>query len=364
MDSSSKINKDRKRRPIGDWFGEKIAPGTTRNVTLPVGESYSSMTVEIPIQIQRALEPGPTVFVTAALHGDELNGTGTIRQLIGDPTFKLTSGAVILIPVLNILGFERNDRYLPDRRDLNRCFPGTRKGSLASRMARILFDEIVSRCDYGIDLHTAAVRRTNFPNVRADLSRADVKKMAKFFGSEIIMNSKGPVGSLRREACKAGCPTIIMEGGEVWKIEPGVAASGVEGVKNVLKGLGMLPGKPLSSAFQIIVEKSTWIRADHGGMIRFHIAPGDLVEKGQPLVTNTTILGAEQNMQYAPFDGIVIGMTSLPVTTPGEAICNLGKIPVGVTPKDLLEKREAHSGVSQQVSVELAASMTVEEPAH
>lgn len=354
------MKKDRKRRPVDDWFGEKIKPGTTRDVTLPVGESYSSMTVEIPIQIQRAKEPGPTVFVTAALHGDELNGTGAIRQLIADPDFKLISGSVMLIPVLNILGFERNDRYLPDRRDLNRCFPGTKRGSLASRMARILFDEIVSRCDYGIDLHTAAARRTNFPNVRAELERAELKKMSKLFGLEIIMNSNGPVGSLRREACKAGCPTIIMEGGEVWKIEPGVATSASEGVKNVLKGLGMLPGKPVQPAFQIIIEKSVWIRADRGGMIRFHIAPGDLVEKGQPLVTNSTILGAEQNVQYAPFDGIVIGMTSLPVTSPGEAICNLGKLPDGITPRELRDKREAYHGVSQQVATELASSLTVE----
>jgi predicted deacylase len=355
------MKKSRKRLSVGNWFGERIEPGTIRDVMLPVGESYSSMTVEIPIQIRRAVEPGPTVFITAALHGDELNGTGTIQSLIQDDTFKLVKGSVMLVPVLNILGFERYDRYLPDRRDLNRYFPGNTRGSLASRMARILFDQIVSRCDYGIDLHTAAVRRTNFPNVRADLSRPEARKLAEMFGLEIIMDGKGPVGSLRREACKAGCPTIIMEGGEVWKIEPGIAASGAEGVKNVLKGLGMLEGEKVAPAFQLVVDKSTWIRAERGGMIRFHVSPGDLVEKGQALVTNTTILGSEQNIQYAPFNGIVIGMTSLPVTAPGEAICNLGKLPVGMTPRDLEQKRESLDGVSQQVSEELASSISVVE---
>jgi len=145
----------RERKPIDEWFGETIPAGESHNVTLAVGESYSSMTVRIPIHIRRATEEGPVVFVTAALHGDEINGTGTVRQLIQDADFCLLRGAVILVPVLNLLAFDRHDRYLPDRRDLNRSFPGSAKGSLASRMARIIFNEIVSRCDYGIDLHTA-----------------------------------------------------------------------------------------------------------------------------------------------------------------------------------------------------------------
>ena len=153
-----------------------------------------------------------------------------------------------------------------------------------------------------------------------------------------------------------------MEGGEVWKVEPGVAASAMSGVKNVLIGLGMLAGKPLNPAFQIVIEKSSWIRSDRGGMMRFHIAPGDLIEKGQALFTNTTILGDEQNTQYAPFDAIVIGMTSLPSAGPGEAICNLGKLPEGVSPSELSRKRERLNGEGQQVSEDLASNMTVVEP--
>ncbi|NQV74088.1 succinylglutamate desuccinylase/aspartoacylase family protein [bacterium] len=352
----------RKRKPVDDWFGESILPGETKEVALAIGESYSSMTVRIPIQIQRAEKEGPVVFVTAALHGDEINGTGAIRELIQDPTFKLTSGTVILVPVLNLLGFDRFDRYLPDRRDLNRSFPGSMKGSLASRMARIIFDEIVSRCDYGIDLHTAAIRRTNYPNVRGDLSNPKVRKLAKAFGIEVILNGKGPVGSFRREATKAGCPTIIMEGGEVWKVEPGIVKSATKGVKNVLRSLNMLAGEYEPPAFQMTIETSKWIRADHGGFMQFHISPGDLVVKGQPLITNTTLLGREHKTLKAPFDGIVIGMTSLPAIGPGEAVCNLGKLPDGFNPEELTKTRFNKDGLGQQVSDDLSSNMMTHEP--
>lgn len=345
------------KRSIGSWFGEEIPPGATRNVTLPVSESYSSMTVQIPIQIRRAPEDGPVVFVTAALHGDEINGTGAVRQLINDPEFTLKRGAVILVPVVNILGFERFDRYLPDRRDLNRSFPGAAGGSLASRMARIIFDEIVSRSDYGIDLHTASVRRTNYPNVRGDLSIERVRSIAEAFGAEIIVDGQGPEGAFRREACAAGCPTIIMEGGEVWKVEPGVVAAATGGVKNVLKHLGMLDGAPARPAFQATIEKTTWIRADRGGFLRFHIHPGDLVRQGQALATNTTLLGEEHSIIIAPFDAVVIGMSSLPATGPGEAICHLGELPEGLDPDELTRARSEDDGLGQQISDQLSSNI-------
>ncbi|MFT5303976.1 MAG: putative deacylase, partial [Mariniblastus sp.] len=184
------------RKPVGDWDGQLVAPGESKDIALAVSESYSGMTVNIPLHVRRAVEPGPVVFVTGALHGDEINGTGAIRQLVQDETFLITRGSVILIPVLNILAFDRHSRYLPDRRDLNRAFPGSEGGSLAGRMARKIFDEIVMRCDYGVDLHTASVRRTNYPNVRGDLGNPEVKRIAEAFGCEIIMDGKGPKSAL------------------------------------------------------------------------------------------------------------------------------------------------------------------------
>lgn len=350
------------RLSVGEWNGEAVAPGESRDLTLTVTESSGGMAVRTPLHVKRASEPGPVVFVTAALHGDEINGTGAIRTLIQDQTFRLTRGTVILVPVLNMLSFERHSRYLPDRRDLNRSFPGTKSGSLASRIARTIFDEIVSRCDYGIDLHTAAVRRTNYPNVRGDMTDPKVKRLAESFGAEIIANGKGPQGALRREACRAGCPTIIMEGGEVWKVEPAIVESSLRGVKNVLRELDMLEGKKQRAGFQVIIATTQWIRAESGGFLQFHVKPGDIVSKNQPLATNATLLGRDRSMLHAPFDAVVMGMTTLPAIGPGEPICHLGKLPRGTKPAALRELRSKEAGLGERLSDDLASNVLVVEP--
>jgi predicted deacylase len=230
-------------------------------------------------------------------------------------------------------------------------------------MARIIFDEIVSRSDYGIDLHTAAVRRTNYPNVRADLANPEVRKLAESFGSEITINAKGPKGAFRRAACAAGCPTIIMEGGEVWKVEPGIVEAATRGVRNVLRSLEMLDREVEEPDFQVVIEKTKWIRAKKGGFMQFHIGPGDIVDKDQPLATNTTLLGDERNTVRAPFDGIVIGMTSLPAISPGEPVCNLGKLPPGIRPSELRRLRAREDTLEHRISEDLASSVLVVDPA-
>lgn len=350
------------RKSIDNWNGQAIAAGESRDVNLAVTESYSSMTMRIPIHIRRASEDGPVVFVSAALHGDEINGTGAVRQLIQDEDFKLRRGSVILIPVLNLPAFDRHSRYLPDRRDLNRAFPGSASGSLAGRMARTIFGEIVSRCDYGIDLHTAAVRRTNYPNVRGDMADSKVRLLAEAFGCEIIINGKGPQGSLRREACKAGCPTIVVEGGEVWKVEPSILESSVRGIKNALQRLDMYDCENESPDYQVIIEKSKWIRAGQGGFLHFHVAPGEIVEKDQPLATNTTLLGRERNTLHSPFDAVVVGMTTLPAISPGEPVCNLGRLPKGTNAAQLRKLRKTDDGLVERMTDELATSMLIVDP--
>lgn len=313
-----------KRNPF-EWGDVIVQPGESRRLKIAISESYSGMTLRIPVFVKRAAVEGPVVFVTAAVHGDEINGSGTIRTLIQDE-LELKSGALILVPVVNLLGFDRHSRYLPDRRDLNRCFPGSASGSLASRMARVIFDEIVGRCDFGIDLHTAAVRRTNFPNVRADTKDKEAKRLARAFGSEIILAGAGPAGAFRREACKAGCPTIIFEGGEVWKVEPLIVETALRGIRNVLIELGMVDAKPRVPAYQTIIRKTKWIRSEKGGFLQFHIAPGDIVSEGEPIATNTSLLGHERNTLESPFNGVVLGMTTLPATSPGEPVCHIGRI--------------------------------------
>lgn len=336
-----------------------VPKGGDRCFRLASSESFSGMPVHIPIFVERGLKDGPTVFLTAALHGNEINGTGAIRSLISDPSFTLSAGTLLMVPVVNVLGFDRHSRYLPDRRDLNRSFPGSATGSLSARMARTLFDEIVQRCDYGIDLHTAAVRRTNFPNVRGELSNPEVRRLAEAFGCEWIISGKGPLGSLRREATRAGCPTIILEAGEVWKVEPMVAAVAQRGVKNVLSELGMLDIEPQRPPIQVVIEKTWWARADRGGFLQFHTAPGEIVAEGQPLATNTSLLGAERDSLVAPFDAVVIGMTTLPAVSPGEPICNLGRLDPETYHRLTVEMRGRRDPLDQRIRDDLATNLHV-----
>ncbi len=291
-------------------------------------------------------------------HGDELNGTGAIRHLLSDPEFVLLRGSVICVPVLNLLSFERHSRYLPDRRDLNRCFPGIENGTQASRLAHKLFEEIVRRCDYGIDLHTAAVRRTNFPSLRADYSDPEVARLARAFGCEIVLNGEGPKGALRREACRAGCPTIVMEGGEVWKVEPAIVKAAGRGVKNVLRELDMMDGELDRPSYQLVINKSRWVWAERGGFLQYHVKPGDLVDKGQTLATNTDLLGHEVGLLEAPFRGVVTGMTTLPSVSPGEPVFHLARLPKGTRAKKLREQREADS-LERQLTQDLGSNILV-----
>lgn len=344
-----------------NWFGHDVKPGEAVSTELVISESYSSRDVAIPIRVRRGTKAGPTVFVTAALHGDELNGTGAIRSMLADPSWELSTGTLLMVPVLNVLGFERHSRYLPDRRDLNRCFPGNSTGSMASRLAQVIFDSIVRRCDYGIDLHTAAVRRTNFPNARADLDNPTCLKLAEAFGSGIILHGKGPKGSFRREATAAGCPTVVVEGGEVWKVESSVADCMLRGVFNVLKTLKMMDGEPDVPEYQAVIKQTKWIRAERGGFMSMHVAPGDSVVKGQTIASNSNLLSEEHSRLEAPFSGIVIGMTTLPAVQPGEPVIHIGRL---ANPK-VARAHEDHVATDeiQRTALEhLATNIQVTEP--
>ncbi len=265
-------------------------------------------------------------MLTGCVHGDELNGMGIIRELLYDQPPKLVCGTLICVPVVNVYGLEHHMRYLPDRRDLNRDFPGSTTGSLSSRLAHVVFEEVVKKCDMLIDFHSAAVRRTNYPNIRADLSNPETRALARSFGCELIVNGKGPVGSLRRATLAAGIPSIILEAGEVWKIEPGVVNVGVRGVMNVLKTLNMVRGTVTPPRFQTQISKTTWVRAERGGTLSFNINPGDLIEKGQVLASNYNIFGDERRQILAPVDGIILGMTTMPVVKPGDAIFHIAHL--------------------------------------
>jgi len=308
------------------WGKTTVKPGEKKRIRLEVGESYTGLSVRLPLLVWRGKEPGPVVFISSAIHGDEINGTGTIRELINHPGFTLKKGTLILLPVVNIIGFERHSRYMPDRRDLNRAFPGSENGSLTSRLANLVYTEIISRCDYGIDLHTAAVRRTNFPNVRANMENRDCRKMAMAFGCEIIVNQDGPEGSFRKCATEAGCPTIILEAGEVWKVESTYLETALRGITNCLSMLGMTNKSPEPCPKPIVIEKTQWVRAGAGGFLQFHVSPGEFVSKDQLLASNAGLLGLEQESIYAPYSGLIIGMSTMPAVSPGDPVLHIAKL--------------------------------------
>lgn len=338
--------------------GVKVPLGSHRDIHYEISETYLGSKLVLPIRVIRSKHPGPTVFVTAAIHGDELNGTGIVHNLLYGEPLRLQAGAVILAPVVNVFGFESHERYLPDRRDLNRAFPGSSSGSLAGRYARRIMDTIVGPSDFGIDLHSAAFQRTNYPNVRADISNPEVRRLARSFGCSLVVESKGPVGSFRREACRTGTPTIILEAGEPWKMEPGVLRLGEQGVRNVLVRNGMLEGGMVRPAYQTIVRKTIWVRATLGGLLKFHISAGDFLEKDQAIATNYSIFGDVANVVKAPAEGIALGMTTMPAVKPGEPICHIA-VPESKLATLRQTLRRATPGLHEQVREDLATSFDV-----
>ena len=350
------------KQPRLEIAGERIALGESKDVRLEISETYTGDKICMPIRVIRSKRSGPRIFITAAIHGDEINGTGIIHDFLFGDQIELKNGTLILAPVVNVFGFEAHERYLPDRRDLNRCFPGSPTGSLASRIANTLMRELVDKCNYGIDLHTAAFQRTNYPNIRADLSNPETRRLASAFGCALIADGKGPMGSFRREATKRGCPTIILEAGEPWKIEPSVMQIGLQGIRNVLIDLGMLAGEIQKPPYQAFVRKSTWLRATVGGILKFHISPGAFVTEGQPVATNYSILGAEQNILNSPTSGIVLSVTTMPAVKPGEPVCNIAVVP----PRQLARFRKqlnmADDNTHNQVRVDLATNIDIIKP--
>ncbi|MGD9420291.1 MAG: succinylglutamate desuccinylase/aspartoacylase family protein [Verrucomicrobiota bacterium JB025] len=346
---------------VDRWGEREVRPGERKRLRIEAGTSFSGATMTLPLMVWRSKQPGPVVGITAAVHGDEINGTGAVRNLVQNPPFTLERGALIMVPVVNVMGFERHSRYMPDRRDLNRCFPGYSGGSLSSRYARVFFDEVIRRCDFIIDLHTAAVRRTNFPNVRTDCDNAECERLARAFGCEVIVNGKGPEGSLRREAVEAGCPTIVLEAGEVWKAEPSVQDLILRGVSNVLAELGMTDQTVESPPHQVIVEETHWVRSESGGFLQFHAAPGDMVDEGQALATNTSLLGTEIEIIRSPHRGIVLGMTTMPAASPGDPVAHIA-LPSTKRQYQTLEKSIGDLGedsIEIQLREHLATNITI-----
>lgn len=307
--------------------GITIHPGETREIYLKVSESFLSSSIQIPITVIRGQNEGPTVFVMAAVHGDEINGTDIVRRLIFDIDHEKLAGTLIAIPVVNIPGFLAQSRYLPYHRDLNRYFPGKKKGNNAERMAYRLFKEVVSKCDFGIDLHTASSGRSNLPHVRGDMTHPRIRKLARAFGSSVLVDQPGVRGSLRREATESGVPTILFEAGETGRFSKRISQEGLKGVLEVLSEIGMWPSsKSKRPPFQVIVKASEWMRAEKGGILDLEVKPGDLIYAGDRIGSILNPFGKTVTQIRAPWTGIIIGITTQPITVPGTGIAHVARL--------------------------------------
>ena len=265
--------------------GIRIPPGTRMTIDLPVTRLYTHSPIAMPVQVVRGKRPGPRLFVSAAIHGDELNGVEIIRRLLKTPALNRPGrlhGTLIAVPIVNVHGFINHSRYLPDRRDLNRSFPGSGKGSLAARLADLFMVEVVNKCSHGVDLHTGGSYRTNLPHIRANLDDPETARLADAFGVPVLLNTTLRDGSLRQSAAELGIPTLLYEAGEALRFDEISIRAGVKGVVRVMRELGMLPKtrRTARRAKPVVARSSSWIRAPGSGILRPMAPLGSAVSKG------------------------------------------------------------------------------------
>ena len=285
-----------------------VNPGERASVSLPVADLYTSTSLSMPVKVVCGRMKGPVLFVSAAIHGDELNGVEIIRRLLKRKVLRSLRGTLLAVPIVNVHGFLDQSRYLPDRRDLNRSFPGSPKGSVAARLANTFMQQIVSKADYGIDLHTGAINRSNLPQIRANLDGDKTLDIARAFGAPVIVGSNVRDGSLRECAQDLGMPMLVYEAGEALRFDETSIRAGIRGILGVMRHIGMLPAAKNPKPLTPIVARSTqWVRASTSGIVSGKAKLGSTVTKGQQLATISDPLGEDEESIYAPFDGIVIG---------------------------------------------------------
>ena len=307
--------------------GIQVQPGERRSIDLEVGRLYTHSPTTMPVQVICGKSAGPVLFVSAAIHGDELNGVEIIRRLLKAKLMNRLRGTLIAVPIVNLHGFIHTSRYLPDRRDLNRCFPGSGRGSLAARIADLFMREIVNQSTHGIDLHTGAIHRTNLPQIRANLDDPDTMAMATAFGTPVVLNAAIRDGSLRSAAMTNNVPILLYEAGEALRLDEMCIRGGAEGIIRVMRLLGMLPkGRGKAPPDPIVARSSSWVRAPQSGIFRAHTQLGDRVKRDQTLLgVVSDPFGELEEEIRAPFSGIVIGRLNLPLVNEGDAIYHIAR---------------------------------------
>ena len=324
----------------------EIPPGSAQRLAWSATELFEGVPVSTPVLVVNGELPGPTLCLTAAVHGDELNGIEMVRRVMHDIDPARLSGAVIGVPIVNVQGFRRGSRYLPDRRDLNRYFPGNPKGSAAARIAHSLFTGVIAHCDALVDLHTGSFERANLPQIRADLRNPDVVTLTLGFGSMVVLHSEPTVGTLRHAATMAGIPAVTVEAGGPSQLELAEVKDGVKGIETLLTTLGMVRKMRLWRDPEPVYYRSSWVRADNGGILLADVSLGSTVRKGDLLGTITDPMNNAQTELYSPYSGRIIGMARNQVVMPGFAAFH-----VGIQADVIKEDDEPPPDVEQKSSV-------------
>ncbi len=311
--------------------GTRVKPGSRELISIPAVRLYTSTPVDIELSVFHGRKPGPVLLVTSTLHGDELNGVEICRQLMRRKRLSRLRGTLLVVPVVNSLSFIQQSRYLPDRRDLNRCFPGSANGSLGSRLAHILRTELLALATHAIDLHTGAIHRTNLPQIRADLRNPVNLRMAQAFNAPVILDSVPSEGTYRACASEDQVPTIVYEAGEALRFDPASVKAGVQGILRVMEMLDMLPlsrsDKRRTGMKPVQVHRSYWERAECDGMMVRRAKLGATVLEGEVICTLATPFDNVSHDIRARSDGLVIGANQIPLVNEGEALLHIAEFP-------------------------------------
>ncbi len=317
------------RRPAFEIGGQRIAAGTRARVDIPVSQLSNHTPVNLSVEVIHGRRAGPVLFVSAAIHGDEVIGVEILRRLLRAAPLAAMTGTLLAVPIVNTFGFLNHSRYLPDRRDLNRVFPGVAQGSMASQLAHIFMQEVVRRADVGIDLHSAAIHRTNLPQLRLTPGNERLAELGAAFGAPVMMEAKLREGSLRMAAEEAGVDVLLYEGGEGLRFDEFAARTGVAGVLRVMRRLGMIGarGVPRTRVKPVRARRSLWYRAPRGGLFRGYLGLGEAVSPGTVMGAVANAFGDVEDEIVADTTGIVIGRTNLPVVYEGDALFHVAETP-------------------------------------
>ncbi|MCB0326016.1 MAG: succinylglutamate desuccinylase/aspartoacylase family protein [Bdellovibrionales bacterium] len=306
--------------------GHSIAPGSQKNFELPAFRLPTQTMISLPISVIHGQKPGPTLGLCAAIHGNEINGIESIRRITEKLDPKNLSGTVICVPVVNVYGFMSDSRYLPDGRDLNRSFPGSNRGSMASRLAFLFRTEVIERCDHVIDFHTASSGKKNHPQIRCDLTHQSSFNLAKVFAAPLIVHSKTISGSLRECAASTDCSMLVYESGEPSRFNQRSVQIAVEGCFRVMRRLKMVTKDPeAKKGKSVICEETRWIRASRSGIFLSHVDLGDRVKNHQIIGSINNIFGKPLSNIRSPYAGVLVGISTHPSVHQGDALIHIGK---------------------------------------